>query len=104
MTSRSLCVNSAAVLSFAFIFFQALPLEESVPISTLRARRAQQVLEDLRAELSIDPKVQILLVASDPFVFSVKRAEMRKDTFQLSMELGFLLELDEDELHAAVAH
>jgi hypothetical protein len=97
-------VNSAAALSFAFIFFRAVPVDESVPVSTLRARRAQQILEDLRAELSIDQKVQILLVPSDPFVFSVKRAEMQKDSFQLSMELGFLLELNEDELHAAVAH
>ena len=104
MTSKSLCVNSVAVLSFAFMLFQPVPLDESVPISTLRARRAQEILEDLRSELSIDQKVQIVVVPSDPFVFSVKRAKMQKDSFQLSMELGFLLELSEDELHAAVAH
>src|SRR5690242_19300090 len=102
MTSKSLCVNSAAALSFAFVLFQAVPLDESIPTSTLRARRAQEILEDLRSELSIDPKVQIVVVPTDPFVFSVKRAEKQKDTFQLSMELGFLLELNEDELHAAV--
>jgi hypothetical protein len=104
MTSRSLCVNSVAALSFAFVLFQAEPLDESVPTATLRARRAQEILEDLRAELSIDPKVQIVIVPSDPFVFSVKRADMQKDSYQLSMELGFLLELNEDELHAALAH
>ena len=104
MTSKSLCVNSVAVLGFAFMLFQPVLLDESVPISTLRARRAQEILEDLRSELSIDQKVQIVVVPSDPFVFSVKRAKMQKDSFQLSMELGFLLELNEDELHAAVAH
>ena len=104
MTSKSLCVNSVAALGFAFMLFQPVPVDESVPISTLRARRAQEILEDLRSELSIDQKVQIVVVASDPFVFSVKPANMQKNSFQLSMELGFLLELNEDELHAAVAH
>ncbi len=104
MTSRSVCVNTAAALSFAFILFRAVPLDESVPISTLRARRAQEILDDLRSELSIDQKVRLVVVPSDPFVFSVKRADVQKDSFQLSMELGFLLELNEDELHAAVAH
>jgi hypothetical protein len=97
-------VNSVAALSFAVIFFQPVPLDESVPIATLRAKRAQQILEDLCAELSIDQKVQLVVVPSDPFVFSVRRAEMQKDRFRLSMELGFLLELNDDELHAAVAH
>jgi hypothetical protein len=104
MTARSLCANTAAALSLGFVLFQAVPLDESVPIATLRARRAQEILEGLRSELSIDQKVQIVVVPSDPFVFSVKRVNMQKDNFQLSMELGFLLELNEDELHAAVAH
>jgi hypothetical protein len=104
MWSKSLSVNSVAALSLGFILFQAVPLDESVPISTLRARRAQEILEDLRSELSINQKVQISVVASDPFVFSVKPADMQKGSFLLSMELRFLLELNEDELHAAVAH
>lgn len=104
MTLKSLCINSVAVLSFAFILFQPVPLQESIPIATLRARRAQEILENLRSELSINQQVQIALVPSDPFVFSVKRTAPRKDSFQLSMELGFLLKLTDDELHAAVAH
>jgi len=104
MTLKSLCVKSVAVLSFAFILFQPTPLDESVPIATLRARRAQEILGNLRSELSIDQQVQIALVPSDPFVFSVKRTTPRKDSFQLSMELGFLLKLTDDELHAALAH
>jgi hypothetical protein len=84
--------------------FLVEPSEESPPIVTVRAARAQQIVEDLRAKLSIDQKVQINIVITDPFVFSVKRMDTQKNNFLLSMEIGFLLNLNEDELHAAVAH
>jgi len=95
---------SHAALILAFVLFPVSPLDESSPIVTLRAQRAQQIVEDLRAKLSIAENVQIGIVITDPFVFSVKPTDTQKDNFLLSMELGFLVKLNEDEMRAAVAH
>jgi len=61
-------------------------------------------VDELRAELLIDNGVQVSVVSSHPLVFAVKPADTQKSRFVLSMEMGFLLMLQEDELRAALAH
>ena len=92
-------------LTVAFLLGWSVSISKESPGSvTLRAERAQQLVDELRAELLIDNGVQVSVVNSHPLVFAVKPADTRKSQFVLSMELGFLLMLQEDELRAALAH
>jgi hypothetical protein len=96
-------VQPALAVALAFIF--AVPVaNESPNISTLKAMRAQDLLDDLRTALAISPDVQIRVVAYHPLVFAVEPETPRRGRFVLSVELGFLRILDEDELRAALAH
>jgi hypothetical protein len=70
----------------------------------IKARRAQELVDQLRAALPIGNQVQIAVVIYQPLVFTVESLDKHRDHFLLSMELGFLLMLDEDELRAALAH
>jgi hypothetical protein len=97
------CIQLA--LALALLLLGGLPVaNEPANPATLRARRAQEIVDDLRAELSIDRAVNIAIVAHHPLVFSVERDATHKDRFVLSMELGFALLLEDQELRAALAH
>ena len=97
------CLEPALI--FVFVFLLASPVAmESPSIATLKARRAQQVVDQLRTALGISSEVQIAVVIFHPLVFSVEPMHPQKDRFLLSMELGFLLMLKDDELRAALAH
>jgi len=88
-----------------FVLLLASPVaKDSTSIVILRARRAQEFADQLRAALPIPNKVQIAVVIYDPLVFSVQPMDNQRDRFLLTMELGFLLMLEDDELHAAIAH
>jgi hypothetical protein len=92
-------------LCVAFVFVLASPLaKDPGNIVTIRAKRAQQIVDEMRAALPIGNPVQIAVVVYHPLVFSVQPADSHKDRFLLTMELGFLLMLKDDELHAALAH
>jgi hypothetical protein len=80
------------------------PIEESPSAVTLSAHRTQELVDKLRAALPISNEVKIAVVIYQPLVFSVEPMDKHKDRFLLSMELGFLLMLDDDELRAALAH
>jgi hypothetical protein len=71
---------------------------------TLKAAGAQKLVDQLRAALPIGSEIQIAVVTYHPLVFSVEPMDPQKNRFLLSMELGFLLTLDDDELRAALAH
>jgi hypothetical protein len=93
------------VLIFVFVFLLSSPVAKDSPsIVTLRARRAQEFVDQLRAALPISNKVQIAVVIYEPLVFTVQPMDINRDRFLLTMELGFLLMLEDDELRAAVAH
>jgi len=70
----------------------------------LQAQRAQEIVDTLRTALPINNEVQVAVVVYHPFVFSVEPIDKEKNKFLLSMELGFVLMLDDDELRAALAH
>jgi hypothetical protein len=99
---RLRCLEPALLM--VFVFLPVLPLEESPNTLALKAQRAQELVDELRAKLRIDDEVKIAVVIYHPLVFSVEPVDENKDRFKLSMELGFLLMLDDDELRAAVAH
>jgi hypothetical protein len=81
-----------------------IPTEESSSAVTVRAKRAQEIVDELRAALPISNEVTLAVVIYHPLVFSVEPMDKERDRFLLSMELGFLLELNDDELRAALAH
>jgi hypothetical protein len=93
-----------AVLAVVFMFLLATPLKEAPSIVTIRASRAQELIGQLSAALSIRNQVEVAVVIQHPLVFSVEPLDSGKNRFRLSMELGFLLMLDDNELCAALAH
>ena len=92
-------------MSLAFIFLVAVPVAPDPPnILNLRTARAREIVNHLRDQLSIRNEVDIVLVKFHPLVFFVEPEDGRKQRFRLSMEVGFLLRLDDEELLGALAH
>jgi len=92
-------------LAVIFVLLLARPVTKDSPIAVrLKAMRAQDFVDQLRATMQIPNEVQIAVVTYHPLVFSVRPSDTNKNRFLLTMELGFLLELDDDELRAALAH
>jgi hypothetical protein len=103
-TARPMRVLQPA-LAAIFILLFARPGSTDPPnVIRLRAMRAQELVDQLRGTLPIRNQVQIAVVTYHPLVFSVQPLDGDKNHFLLTMELGFLLELNDDELQAAVAH
>jgi hypothetical protein len=97
-------VIGRALAAAIFVLLMVPDSEEPLSAVTVRARRAQELVNEFRSQLSITPGIRIALVAHHPLVFSVEPADATKTRFVLSMEIGFLLMLDEDEMSAALAH
>jgi len=96
---------SRAVLISAFVFLSAARVSLDFPGNVgQRTAQAREIVNQLRAALQIDSDVQVAAVTYHPLVFSVEPLDKRKDHFVLSMEIEFLLMLDDKELHAALAH
>ena len=93
------------ILIVAFVLLPAVPLDKEPPVVALiRAKRAQEIVDQLRLQLSIDSRIGVVVVGYHPLVFSVEPTDRTKSRFRLSVELGFLLMLDDKELRAALAH
>jgi hypothetical protein len=89
----------------AFVLLNAVPISRDLfDIVALRTARAGEIVNQLRAALQIDSDVQVAAVTYHPLVFSVEPLDKSKDHFVISMEINFLLKLDDEELHAALAH
>jgi hypothetical protein len=94
-----------SALGVAFVLVTAVPIAPDPPnILNLRTERAQGMVDHLRAKLSIGSEIDIALVKYHPLVFFVEPEDSSKKRFRLSMEAGFLLQLDDDELLGALAH
>jgi hypothetical protein len=92
-------------LGAAFVLFAAAPIAPDPPnFLNLRTARAQEMVDYLRPKLSIGSDIDITLVKYHPLVFFVEPEDPSKKRFRLSMEAGFLLRLDDDELLGALAH
>ena len=105
VSARAILWFLQPALAVVFVCLMALPAADSPTLPMLRAQRAQDIVSELSAALSIDKQVQIAIVANNPLVFSAQWEDAQKrDRFILSMEVGFLLMLDDSELRAALAH
>jgi len=94
-----------STLGLAFVLVAAAPIAPDPPnILNVRTAHAQEMVDHLRAQLSIGGDVDITLVKYHPLVFFVEPEDSSKKRFRLSMEAGFLLQLDDDELLGALAH
>jgi hypothetical protein len=92
-------------LAVIFVLLLARPVAKDAPnMVWLRARRAQEFVDQLRSALAIRNEIQIAVVVYHPLVFSVQPLDTDKNRFLLTMEVGFLLMLNDDELRAAIAH
>jgi hypothetical protein len=95
----------ASVMIPGFVLFLASPVSPDPPnLWKIRGKQAQELLTPLRERLSIQNEIHIVVVPHHPLVFSVEPVDRTRQRFVLSMELGFLVTLDEDELRAALAH
>jgi hypothetical protein len=104
VTTRRMRVLQPAVAA-AFVLLLARPMaKDPSNVVRLKAARAQEFLDQLRTTLPIPNEVQIAVVTYHPLVFSVQPSARDKNKFLLTMEVGFLLELSDDELRAALAH
>jgi len=93
------------ILIVGFVLLLAVPLANDPPVMALiQAKKAQDFTDQLRMELSIENYVGVVVVGYHPLVFSVEPENKTKSGYRLSMELGFLLMLDDEELRAALAH
>lgn len=92
-------------LSVAFVLLAAVPIAADPPIPlNVRVALAEEILDQLRPQLSITSEIDIALVKYHPLVFFVEPEDSRKRRFRLSMEARFLLTLDDEELAGALAH
>jgi hypothetical protein len=103
-TSRTHVRYLEPALLIVCVFLPAISMEESSSPVMVQTQRAQEIVDTLRTALPINNEVQVTVVVYHPFVFSVEPMDQHKDRYLLSMELGFLLMLDDDELRAALAH
>jgi hypothetical protein len=94
-----------AGLVSAFVLLNVAPISRDLfDIVAPRTARAGEIVNQLRTALQIDSDVQVAAVTYHPLVFSVEPLDKSKEHFVLSMEIEFLLKLDDRELHAALAH
>lgn len=91
-------------LAVVFVFLTAIPSAPDSNSVKDRERLAQDIVNRLRAELSIAGEVEIALVKSHPLVFAVEPLDPQRRHFRLSMERGFFEDLNDDELFGALAH
>src|SRR5262245_22641131 len=64
----------------------------------------QEVTDHLRSRLSIAERVEVSLVDHNPLVMSVETLAGRNGPFVITIDRGFIHELNYDELKAAIAH
>jgi len=92
-------------LTIAGVLILAVPVaDDPARIAIIRGKRAQELVDQLRMSLSIESEVTVVVVPYQPLVFSVEPTDRSKKQFLLSMELGFLQMLNDDELRASLAH
>jgi hypothetical protein len=75
------------------------PAEEKTAVASL-----QNLTDDLRTRLEIEPTVQVTLVDHNPLVMSVETISGRTGPFIISIDRDFIYELTHDEIEAALAH
>lgn len=98
---------AACLLTISLQLIQPAVLQaRSTEPDTMAAAEAQQIVDRLRSELSLDIDIVTVIVPANARLVSVQRRSHRsdRDAFLMSFDARFLAQLDEDELTAIVAH
>jgi hypothetical protein len=64
----------------------------------------QNLTDDLRTRLQIEPRVHVTLVDHNPLVMSVETIAGRVGPFIITVDREFIRELNPEEVEAAIAH
>jgi hypothetical protein len=64
----------------------------------------QEITDNLRTRLEINPIVQVTLVDHNPLVMSVETLGGRIGPFVITVDRDFISDLDHDEIEASIAH
>ena len=68
------------------------------------ASRIQRLVDRIRHALALDHNVTVEIVASNPLLASVEPVAGHAGAFRLLLEDAFIDQLNDEELHAVVAH
>jgi len=68
------------------------------------ARKLKNIVKELRKQLGIPEEIGVVVVPKNELVVSVQPVAGRSGAFEISFEESFLNMLDEEDLHAVVAH
>lgn len=66
--------------------------------------RIQAIVDDFKGQLSIAQDIAVSVVAANGLLVSVEREKTRDGAFRLTVDGAFVQTLNDDELHAVVAH
>lgn len=80
------------------------PLESADAELYAQAHRVQDVIDDLRDQLSLSRDVMVAIVPVNPLMVSVRSPIHNGGAYQVAFEGTFLDTLSDDELRAVVAH
>ncbi len=99
-TVAAICV---ATLCF-FIIAERSAGADATAEMVEREKHLQNLVDALKARLSIPDAVAVSIVPDNKLVVSVERAKNGSPGFTLSVEDGFIQRLSDDEVGAVVAH
>jgi hypothetical protein len=80
------------------------PAGTVTPPARRDANAIQSLVDDFRGRLALPHVVRVTVVPTNPLKVSVQSVDELGDEFLLSFEEGFLAELTDEEMKAAIAH
>jgi hypothetical protein len=100
----SSCVGWLYIAVLLSLATPSLVLAERRDTARAEVVRVQQIVDLLKARLTITSDVATTIVEKNELLVSVKPVAGRQNSFELSFEAAFLATLSEEDLHAVVAH
>ena len=82
----------------------AMPDSLASRAEVTNAVNLQNLTDDLRTRLEIEPRVHVMLVDHNPLVMSVETLAGRVGPFIITVDREFIRELKPEEVEAAIAH
>ncbi len=87
-----------------WLLFGHFPPCQNYPDSQIQLGRIRLIVDEFKARLGIEERIDITIIPEDSRLVSVCRSKDEKGVFLLSFDADFLSTLDREELYAAVAH
>jgi len=94
----------AAVMWVYWLLFGHFIPCQNYPDSQIQLGRIRLIVDEFRARVGIEERIDVSIVPDDRKLVSVCRSKDDKGVFLLSFDADFLSTLDREELYAAVAH